>query len=449
MKNLIIPVISAILLFSCGKKLNIEPQQSVDEDIVFTSDANIKAALRGAYDVVSGASLLGGDLQLFSELLGANGEISWEGTYTEPREIFNKKMLTTNAFLTDTYTGAYRAINICNHIIDAIDIVDEGDRNSVKGQALFLRGLMYFELVKLFAQPYSAGNVTSNPGLQIITVPTKDGEVSEANKVSRSTLELTYNQIVSDLTTAKSLMEDQIGVYAGKYTAAAVLSRVYLQMGDYNKAAIEANDVIENSGTSLVGDCKKAFNNTAPSSEDIYVMPVSPQHGANDMWLFWSIAEYGARDGDVEVQQKQIDLFENIDQRLGWFYIDESDIYRSAKWQFQYRYLPFIRLAEMYLTRAECNVRLGTSLGATPGDDLNGAVRARAGLGSVPPTLENIVYERRLELVDEGQKIHDMKRLKQSVGDFPYNDNKLVCPIPQREVDASNGVLVQNAGYGQ
>jgi len=436
-----------LLLSACGKKLNINPQQSVDENIVFTSDANIKSALRGAYDVVSGASLVGGDLQMYSELLGANGEITWAGTYQQPREIFRKTMLTTNSFLRDTYTDAYKAINICNNIIESIDIVNEGDRDHVKGQALFLRGLMYFELVKLFALPYSAGNTSSNPGLQLITVPTKNGEVSDANKKPRSSVEETYQQIINDLTTAKSLMEDQIGVYAGKYTAAAVLSRVYLQMADYQKAAQEANDVIENSGASLESDCRKAFNNSSPSSEDIYVMPVTPQDGSNDMWLFWSIGDYGARDGDVEVDQKQIDLFASGDQRLGWFYIDESDIYRSAKWQFQYRYLPVIRLAEMYLTRAECNARLGTSIGATADEDLNDVIRARAGLGAVSATVDNIIYERRLELVDEGQKIHDIRRLKQSVDGFQYNDNKLVCPIPQREVDAGNGILTQNPGY--
>lgn len=447
MKKLLILPVLFLLFSSCEKKLNIEPQQNVDEDFVFTTDANIKSALLGAYDIMSGAALVGGDLQLYSELLGADGEISWVGTYQQPREIFRKSMLTTNSFLRDTYTEAYRAINVCNNILAAIDIVNEADRNSVKGQALFLRGLMYFELVKLFAQPYSAGNTSTNLGLQLITVPTINGEVTEANKVPRSTVEQTYAQIVNDLTTAKPLMNEDYGVLAGKYVAAAVLSRVYLQMGEYEKAAEEANDVIENSGATLESDRTKAFNNTAPSSEDIFVMPVTAQHGSNDMWLFWSISDYGARDGDVEVEQKQIDLFSEGDKRLAWFYVDESDIYRSAKWQYQYRFLPFIRLAEMYLTRAECNARLGTEIGASPDYDLNEVIRAVSGVPPVEATVDNIVYERRLELVDEGQKIHDMKRLKQSADGFAYNDDKLVCPIPQREIDAGNGILKQNPGY--
>ncbi len=440
-------VLFMFIIASCSKKLDINPTQSVDENIVFNSDKNIKSALTGAYDVVSGASLLGGDMQLYSELLGADGEITWVGTYNEPDEIFNKAILTNNAYVRDTYTEGYRAINICNNIIAAIDLVNEEDRDHVKGQALFLRGLVYFELVKLFAHPYSEGNASSSLGLQIITAPTKDGQITDANKVPRSSLQDTYQQILDDLATSKTLMDDDYGPYAGKYVAAAVLSRVYLQMADYPKARDEANDVIENSGASLEDAYSKAFNNTAPSSEDIFVLPVTAQDGSNDMHLFWSISDYGARDGDVEIEPKHINLYESGDSRLALFYIDGSDIYRSGKWKFQYRYLPVIRLAEMYLTRAEANFRMGTSVGATPDYDLNTVIRGRAGLGSVAVTLANIVYERRLELAHEGQRIHDIKRLKGSADGFQYNDNKLVLPIPLREINAGNGVLEQNPGY--
>ena len=137
----------------------------MDEQSVFSTDANIKSALNGAYDVVSGGALLGGDLQMYSELLGAGGEIRWVGTYQQPNEIYKKSMLTNNSFIRDTYTEAYRAINICNNIIAAIDIVKESDRDNVKGQALFMRGMLYFELVKLYSKPYSAGNVSHKHGL--------------------------------------------------------------------------------------------------------------------------------------------------------------------------------------------------------------------------------------------------------------------------------------------
>ena len=218
-------------------------------------------------------------------------------------------------------------------------------------------------------------------------------------------------------------------------------------MADYANAAKEADNVIENSGAKLESDYSKAFNNTAPSSEDIYVMPVTAQDGSNDMQLYWSILDYGARDGDIEVRQAHINLYEANDARLALFYIDDNDIYRSGKWKFQYRYLPVIRLAEMYLTRAEANFRMGTSIGDTPGNDLNAVIRKRAGLNPVVVNLANIIYERRLELAHEGQRIHDIRRLKLSVDGFAYDDNKSIFPIPSREVNAGSGILIQNPGY--
>ena len=448
MKKLSILLLAFILIsIGCSKELAIQPTQSIDENSVFTTDANIKAALNGAYDVVSGSALLGGDLQMYSELLGAGGEITWVGTYNEPDEIFRKKILTNNVYVRDTYLEGYRIINICNNILTAIDVVNEGDRERVKGQALFLRGMSYFELVKLFSKPYSAGNTTTNPGLQIVTTPTLNGEVTEASKVARSSVQQTYDQILSDLTTAKTLIGGDIGEYGSEYAIHAVLSRVYLQMANYAGARDEANAVIANSGAALEEEYSRAFNNTSPSSEDIYVLPVTAQDGSNDMHVFWSILDFGARDGDVEINQEHIDLYEATDARLALFYIDENEIYRSGKWKLQYKYIPVIRLAEMYLTRAEANFRLGTSVGATPDEDLNGTIRDRSGLAPVTVSLASIVYERRLELAHEGQRIHDIKRLKESVDGFAYDANELVFPIPLREINAGSGILAQNAGY--
>lgn len=447
MKKIFITLSTIAVLFTgCSKNLDILPSQSVDETLVFNTDANIKAALNGAYDVASSESFLGGDLQLYSELLGANGEISWVGTFNQPDEIFQKSILTNNSFVANTYLSGYKLINICNNIIANISIVNESDRDAVKGQALFLRGLAYFEMVKLYAKPYSAGNVTSNPGLQIVTTPTVNGDVSGANQIARSSVQQTYDQIITDLTAAKALIGGEAGVYGSESAVSAVLSRVYLQMENFEAARDAADDVIQHSGLSLESDYSSAFNNTAPSSEDIYVLPVTAQDGANDMHTYWSILEFGARDGDVEVNQSHLDLYEAADARLAFFYLDGNGIYRSGKWLLQYKNLPLIRLSEMYLTRAECNFRLGTSVGATADEDLN-TIRSRAGLEPLTATLENITYERRLELAHEGQRIHDVKRLRETVDGFEYNANELVFPIPLREINASGGVLVQNDGY--
>ncbi len=440
--------LTGMLLFSsCQKKLDVTSPQNVSGEEVLTSDENVKKALNGAYDAVSNGYLLGGDLLLYSELLAANGEIRWTGTYEQPREIFTKQILVTNSYVASTYDDAYSAINICNNILKAIDVVNEADRDRVKGEALFLRGLMYFELVELYAKPYSDGKAATNLGLQLITTPTV-GNISDSNYIARSTVQQTYDFVLNDLTQAQSLLPDDNDVYANRLAAAAVLSRVYLQMADYEKARDEANSVITDSSYTLVKNFADEFNNSTNTSEDIFATQVNEQDGSNDMQLFWSIKAYGARAGDVDVLQKEVNEFENGDARKTLYYLDETNVYRSGKWKYQYKNLPIIRLAEMYLTRAECNFRLQTAVGATPLQDIQ-TIRSRAGLTTDPSyiTLDNIIFERKRELEDEGQDIQDRKRLKQTVETFTYDANELVFPMPQREIDASKGVLSQNEGY--
>lgn len=440
--------LSGVLLFSsCQKKLDVTSPQNVSGQEVLSSDVNVKKALNGAYDAVSNWSLLGGNLQLYSELLAANGEIRWSGTYDEPRQIYTKQILVTNDYVASTYDNAYYAINICNNILNAIGVVNEADQGRVKGEALFLRGLMYFELVELYAKPYSAGNVTTNPGLQLITTPT-NGTITDSNYVARSSVQQTYDFILSDLKQAQSLLPDENGVYATRFAAAAVLSRVYLQMADYANARDEANLVITEGPYQLTKTFAAAFNNTTNSTEDIFAIQVNEQDGDNYMQLFWSITDYGARDGDVDVLPKEVNEFEDGDARKAMYYVDATGTYRSGKWKYQYRNLPIIRLAEMYLTRAECNFRLGTAVGQTPAVDIR-IIRNRAGLTTSPNyiTLDNILLERKRELKDEGQAIQDVKRLKETVDGFAYDAYQLILPIPQREIDASKGVLTQNEGY--
>ena len=435
--------LSFTALCACDKELDLVPKQDVEESVVLSSDANVKRALNGAYDALSSGSFLGGDLQLYSELLAADAEITWTGTYNQPREVFGKNILTNNSFVTATWGAGYNTINIANNVLSGISVVADADKNRVRGEALFIRGVSFFELVKLFALPYSAGNVTSNLGIPIVLTPTRG--IGDSSFVSRKTIEETYAQIIADLTTAESLVPNNNSVYATKRAAAGYLSRVYLQMGRYAEARDAANRAINYGGRSLTPDFMDAFNNDGLSSEDIFAIEVNDQDGSNDMHLFYSIPEFGGRDGDVAILDKHLNLYEAADQRFNQFYVGAGDV-RTAKWQLQYKNLPIIRLAEMYLTRAEANFRLGTAVGDTPLNDVN-RIRARVGLlPLVTLTLNNIIFERKLELAHEGQAIHDVKRLMKTVDGLPYNSPRLVLPIPLREMNA-NPELEQNAGY--
>jgi tetratricopeptide (TPR) repeat protein len=305
--------------------------------------------------------------------------------------------------------------------------------------------MMYFDLVRFYAKMYEPGTTNSQYGVPLVLTPTD--LISVTNNVGRNTVEEVYTKVITDLERAASILPDENGYYATSGAANALLARVYLQKGDFAKARDAANKVIVSDIYSLTDTYAEAFNNEDYSTEDIFSVKFIAADGINQMTEFWSTTEYGGRDGDIEILDGHLNLYSAADDRLALFWVG-NDAYRSGKWNTQYGLVNLFRLAEMYLVRAECNQRLGTSVGATPLKDYN-TIHQRAGLSAATSvTLDNILYERRLELAHEGFKLHDMKRLKLNVGTLPYNDPNLVYPIPAREIAANPAIAdQQNEGY--
>jgi tetratricopeptide (TPR) repeat protein len=435
---------------SCEKFLDLKPQQNLDTEVALSSDANVKTVLVSAYAIMRSSGIYGGCILRNSELSGGTGEISWQGTYNGPREIYNHQIIAANGEITSQWLSSYECVNICNNVLSALTVVNAEDRETVEGEALFLRSFMYFDLVRFFGKNYEPGATNSQLGVPLVLTPT--GAIGNDNFVGRNTVEEVYAQVIKDLERAATILpqvrpEGTSPYYATSGAANALLARIYLQKGDFAKARDAADKVISSDVYSLTDTYAGAFNNEEYSSEDIFSTKFTSADGINQMTEFWSTTEYGGRDGDIEILEGHLNLYDPADQRYALFW-SGNDAMRSGKWNTMYGLVNLFRLAEMYLVRAECNQRLGTSVGDTPLDDYN-MIHERAGLAAATSvTLDDILYERRLELAHEGFKLHDMKRLKQSVGSLPYNDPKLVYPIPAREIAANPGLKdQQNEGY--
>jgi len=442
------------ILSACEDQLFLAPAQEVEPEVALGSSTGIQRVLIGAYADLRDEDLWGGRTILYAEMLGANNEIRWEGTFNQPREIYNKSIVTNNTFVTDTWLRAFSAINTINNILENIEVVEEDLRDKVLGEALFIRGAINFELVKLYGLPYSAGNTETNLAIPIMLRSTK--EVEEVTFVSRNTVEEVYQQVIDDLETAEGLLPAQNEFFARNYVASALLSRVYLQMERFEDARDAADRTITVATANekrLMTQYMSAFNSEADTQEDLFAIQVNPQDDENSMHSFYSTPDFGGRGGDVTILDMHINQYEEGDDRLEQFVVRASEM-RTDKWRDQFRNLKIIRLAEMYLTRAEANFRLGTSVGATPLEDIN-LIRLRVNLApKTSLSLEEILLERKLELAHEGHFIHDIKRNRGEIQDnndnslqYDYDDPNLVFPIPQREMDA-NPELVQNPGYG-
>lgn len=456
LKNKFLLLLAAGIVFgSCSKELELKDPQGLSPQDATAKDANIKKLLQGGYDAMSSTNLYGGNIQLFADLLGSNSELSWVGTFNDYREIWGKSMITTNPRLSATWGAAYNAINIANNVLANMDKVVAADKNRVKGEALLIRAAMHFELVRLFARDFTDGDPNVNPGVPLMTAPTNS--TADITKPARNKVAAVYAAVIADLTEAENLLPATNGVFATKAFAAGMLSRVYLQKADYAGARDAANRAIAAAtGKSLLPVFMNNFNQGANTAEDLFAIQVSDQDGGNNLHLFYSVDIFGARDGDIEVNPVHLSIYEAGDSRgsvtanpsastaFNTAFYTKYGAYRTAKFRDLYKNVKVMRLAEMYLTRAEANYRLGTAVGDTPLNDVN-RIRKRAGATEWTSITDvaQIYQERSRELAFEGFAIHDARRFKRTIDGKPWNDLRFVLWIPFREINA-NPNLEQN-----
>lgn len=469
LKQLAIIILAAgSLATACTKTLEVEPQQSVNANEAIQTAADVDQMVIGAYAIMGGGQLYGTNLFLLPDLLAGNlaagagsasttdpaRYLTWQGTFQGQRQAYRKNMTRDNSESSRTWIAAYQAINNANIALDNLDKVsDLNQRSQLEGEALLIRGVMHFELVRLFALPWGAMAGNTQPGVVIQTTPTYTKEEASVAK-ARSTVAEVYTAVLADMTAAATKLPATNGTRFDASTAQAYLSRVYLQQGNYAAARDAANAVIASGEFRLNASVAAVFSNRN-TAESIFEIQQNDQNNAgqtNDGMATFYASLPGIGRGDARVPAGFPALYPAGDLRaLEWYYQGRPARPGtfSGKWKSFTQNLPVIRIAEMYLTRAECNLRLGTAVGATPAQDLamvRNSVRTNS-VAPANPTLDDVLNERFLELAYEGHRIHDIRRLQGNVGDLPWNANLLVMPIPAREVDATSGVITQNPGY--
>lgn len=451
--HIILVALIMISTIGCEKRLDISPYQSITADKALATEGDVNVTLVGAYDGAQSASTYGGDVMVLNDLIGNTPNINFTGTFAGLTDAYQTLMNSNNSFAAGTWISAYNTINRCNNVLSALDKITSSParKNSVEGQALFLRASMYFELVRLYAKTIGDGDASSNPGVPLVLTLTKS--VTSSDYLPRASVKSVYDQVVADLTKAETLLPASNTIYATKWAAAAQLSRVHLMLKNYTAARDAANRVITGSGKSLNSDFTKLWftfinNGGANPAEYIFSMTVTVQDGTNSLNTYFGrnvgIAGTAGR-SDCKIKAAHIALYEVGDVRRTYFALSGGNNY-TRKHLDRYGNVPIIRLAEMYLTRAESNFRNNTTLGAAPLSDVN-LIRARVGLPALASaSLNAITKERYLELAFEGHNLHETKRLQKTTGTLNWNSPRLILPIPQREIDVNKN-LVQNEGY--
>lgn len=451
------------LLSACSKDfLDQPPYTSVDATTALATDADILTALNGTYAGMRNTNLYGRSLPLLGDLQADNVFISTRNSGRFTGHNLNN-FVVNNADVLGIWENAYRVILRANNIINAKPtITSQANVNQYQGEAYAIRALMYFELVKTFARPY-----TENPaGLGVPLVL----DFNIEGKPARATVEETYAQILADLDKAYELMTlKPTTARLNKYAARGIAAKVNLFKGTpaSNQLAYDqAVEVITSSNTSLLTRTNYAtywsssIAQTAAASNETLFEVVSDQidnAGFDELAYFYGQQGYG----DALANPLLYAAYADTDIRKSLIQVTartraENPAYVVRKYPdlVNYGTKKVLRLSDVYLIAAEAAYNLGRTAEATT--YLQTLVAQRDPAATVnetgPALFERIITERRKELAFEGDRFHTLNRLKRDITDrggsvknIPYTDFRRVAPIPLSELDRNP--ITQNPGW--
>lgn len=429
----------AAFVSACDSPLDTNPSQQIDSETALSSPSAIQQALNGAYRGLSSDALYSRQEVVYPDLYSDNHDFT--GTFQTDREYSLRNVQASNSANANIWSTAYRNINRVNNILEALETVSmpDADKAVARGEALFLRGLNYSILNRWYG------------GVPIVTEPTKG--IDESATLPRSTTAEVYGFIEQDLEEAATLLPTaRRNGRATRGAANALLARVYLEDAKYTQARDKATLLIDNTTYRLVTNYRDLFT-TKHTSESIFELHYAGGENSNSL-AFWHYPQaLGGRRGFAPSASLN-NAFEAGDTRKA------ASIGLSGTSRYGIKYnriateddnVHVLRLAEMYLIRAEANMRLNADP-AVVRADLN-VVRARAGLGALPTTVDTtaelidaILQERRVELAMEGHRFFDLRRLGRATTVLQIAAEKLLLPVPQSERDVNEN-LTQNPGY--
>ena len=493
--------ILAASLSSCVNDwLDVAPSDGTDADAALTSSSDLDAARTGMYKALKGNSSLvdyyGQQFFVYGDVhAGDDYQYNNLGGSNRASFYYDMNYQTASEFTNVAWKSPYIVIGRANRIIAAAEGGALSDAAEAKAtidqyaaEAKVLRALAHFDLVRIYGKPYTEDQGASL-GVPLVT------EVLESNaKPARSTVAEVYTQVVKDLTEAISsnaLATETEPGYVSVWGAKAILSRVYLNMGDYANALSVAEDIIKNSGAGAAlwtrDQYFKAWDASTPNeSEFLFRLNVAGSTDNNDLN---GIGNLQQRDGYKEMvaTKKFVDMLTSDPKDV------RNDMFLPAKAEKEVAVygtnkvflnklrgqggnlrnvtiVPIIRLSEVYLTAAECAFRNNDKTKAV--EYLNDLVKKRtttvASLATVDNiTLDRILIERRKELIGEGQRYFDAlrnnetitrytseadkgwhKTLSKEAQSFNRDYFKAIAAIPQAEINA-NPNIKQNTGYGE
>ncbi|GAB3203793.1 hypothetical protein ABID22_002014 [Pontibacter aydingkolensis] len=436
---------------ACDDVLDVEPTTAIEAEGAVVDFTTLNRSALGVYSIMQSTNYYGLRYLMYQDVYTDN--LAHTGTFTTDREVSSRRINASNLQLSSTWATMYSTINRANIVLrdaDRLTNITDAQRSQIKGEMLFIRGLVHFDLVKVFgAVPY-------------VSTPTTT--IEEIQFLGKTPVAQVYDAVVADLQQAETLLGTAARRdprRASGLAAAALLARVQLQRGNNAAAEAKANQVIESGLFALQSNFADLYTNEGISNtESIFELDFTlndanglgsasdPTSAGQKFYLrteAYNTLAASANNGDKRFAATT--RIQNSRRRL----LKYEDIANNAD------NVIIIRLAEMYLIRAEARAR--QSIGALPADpqviaDIN-RIRTRAGLQPVLTLTNNqalteILQQRRLEFIGEGLRFMDLKRYNLTCEVLGFCDDEAfrnLWPIPLQQLEVNPALEPQNPGY--
>ena len=459
MKKYILLLLCTTALFtSCTKFLDKEPTNYASQETLLSTAQGVTSALIGCYNDFQSYTYYGRNFVLIGDVYADNAKLSTMNTGNFS-SFYNFSVTNDDADLKAFWSTAYRIIRNANNIIAACQDSTRSDLDeTIYGEALAIRSLAYFDLVRIFANKSSFSNEGVPVANDTILLP------------ERTEVRTIYSMIIKDLLKAEQLLDKaEVSPFRfNKYSVQALLVLVYKTDNQFSKAIQLAEDLIEKGPYSLLtADNYIESWSQESSTESIFsiAMSATDNAGTNSIGHMLSPDGYGG----LVPTEDLLNLYSDNDIRTQFFNVRSETFFNKypGREGLGVDNVPVMRLSEIYFILVDCYMyRLLTTGDAQYYDkilDLMNTLTKRVdssvvleGL-SMDDLLLKIHEEYRKEFAFEGKRFFQLKR---SIFQFPIERtdcNSTICtianpsylfafPIPIAELNA-NPNLNQNQGY--
>lgn len=456
MKNLIYSIISVVTLLASCSINELDPAVSNEKDIAtnIRNLEDLQGIANGIYDRMTVTTYYGRNQQIFGEVRAdncfANGKSG--------RFMSEAAMKVSPDASNGPWDAMYAVIASCNIIIGQDPAKLEGDQQKIRqaiGQAYIARALAHFDLLKLYGQQHTGGN---------LGIPYIKEYLSGQTAPARNSVDENRAAIFEDIETGLALMSEannpKTKQQISSFTGQALKARVAIYFKEWEKAKSASEAVINSGKFSIVDSANyvaswKIKNNINSIFE--LAFSTSDNLGINGLQNIYRGSQYG----DIEVLDNLLTVFDEMDVRKSAGMISYETVSGIKRLRNMGKYpsadfsdnVVLFRIEEQYLILAEAKMELGETDAL---DFLNKIPAKRGAAFYSETTKENILKERRRELCFEGFRFDDLVRtgndiplvdsVEQTHGGPDYGSYNLAFPIPRVELNANRN-MVQNRDY--